>query len=95
MELHQLHVTLYSTWDFRFLSKGDFRVGKQILSFFCCENDLNITQFSQSTCTILRDISSVLNKKTRFRLPIVKTFSFVTILSKFSLTILDDHSVGY
>ena len=29
-----LHVTLYTTWDFRFLSKGVFRVGKQILSFF-------------------------------------------------------------
>ena len=33
MELHPLHVTLYTTWDFRFLSKGDFRVGKQVLSF--------------------------------------------------------------
>ena len=28
-----LTVTFYTTWDFRFLSKDDFRVDKQVLSF--------------------------------------------------------------
>ena len=33
MELHALHVTLYTTWDFRFLSEDGFRVSTQVLSF--------------------------------------------------------------
>ena len=65
MELHHLHITLYTTWDFRFLSKGDLRVGKQVLSF------LDIS---------LRDISFVLNKKPKFRLPFVKAFNIFKML---------------
>ena len=33
MDLHPLHWTLYTIWDFSFLSKDDFKVGKQVLSF--------------------------------------------------------------
>ena len=33
MELHPLHINLYVKWDFKFSSKNDFRVCKQVLSF--------------------------------------------------------------
>ena len=48
---------------FQILIKRWFQGGQASSKLSCCENDLNITQFFQSTCKILRDISSVLNKK--------------------------------
>ena len=111
MELHPLHVTLYTTWDFRFLSKGDFRVGKQVLSFLVVKM-IWISQilFSQLAkfCMIFPlywtknlGLGSLLLRLLNFLRwcsfwgGFAVTFSFVTILSNVSLTILEDHSVGY
>ena len=81
MELHPLNITLYNTWDFTVFSEENFRVGKRVLSFFCCENDLNITKcFFGNTCKILSDVSSVLNKKTLFKLIFLTHFNCFQML---------------
>ena len=111
MELHPFHVTLYNKWDFRFLSKGDFKVGKRVLSFLVVKMIWSLNNFFSllaKFCVICplywtknRGLSSLLLRLLTFLRGCSfwggfgVTFSFVTILSNVSLTILEDHSVGY
>ena len=53
-----IKVTLYNKCHFKFFSKIDFSLDKQVHKFFVVNN----TPFFQSTCKSLSDISSVKNK---------------------------------
>ena len=111
MELHPLRVLLYATGDFKFLSKDDFRVCKQVLNFVHVKMVCLSNIFFSLIAKVWEKFPLFWTKSIGFSSFLLSllivlrccsflggsgvSFSFVTILSNVSLTKPEGHSVGY
>ena len=77
IEMQPSLATLYITWDFRFLSKDDFRVGKQVLILLVVQMIWISRNFFNLLTRSWVIFFLCIENNPRFRLLIVKAFKFL------------------
>ena len=107
MDPHPLHLISYTTWDFRSLSKDDFRVGRHDLNFRVVKTTCNSHSFFNLLAKFWVRLPLYCRKIVGLSLDLVLLFwcSFGVVLnwslppliifSRVWFTIFEDHSSGY
>ena len=107
MDPHPLHLISYTTWDFRSLSKDDFRVGRHDLNFRVVKTTCNshsffilVAKFWVRLPLYCRkivglSIDLVLLFWSSFGVVLIWSLPPLIIFSRIWLTIFEDHSSGY